>query len=215
MMVRGEQKGVEALAVGARIHLQRAGIPTADRYDVTVRGWEDGRFVLTDMPDHKNAIETFKVGTEWVARAILLGKAYGFKTEVTRTQFDPRPLVFFRYPDAIEALAIRKHERVSTFVIGSVSSVAETGEALDSVECIVRDLSKGGCLIEADIDLTQGDKVLLTFVLPNGERVEGIPGEVRNTRPSEDKRFTGGVMFSEDAAQKRAVDSFFDSVGSR
>lgn len=210
MMVRGEQKGAEALAVGARIHLQPAGTPGADRYDVVVRGWDEGRFVLTDMPDHKNAIETFKVGTGWVARSILGGKAYGFETEVIKTQFAPKPLVFFRYPDSIEALAIRKHKRLNTFVIGSISSVAETGEALDSVECVVRDLSRGGCLVEADIDLSVGDKVLLTFVLPNGERVESIPGQVRNTRPSEEKRFTGGVMFSEDADQKRAVDSFFD-----
>jgi hypothetical protein len=212
-MVREENKGTEALAVGARIHLQPAGKPTADRYDVAVRGWDEGRFVLIDMPEGKGAREAFKVGTEWVARSILLGKAYGFKTEVTKTQFDPKPLVFLRYPDSIEALAIRKHRRVSTFAIGSVSSVAADGEVGSSVECVVRDLSRGGCLVEADVDLSVGDKVALTFVLPNGARVENIPAEVRNIRPSEEKRFTGGVMFSEDADQKRAVDSFFDSVG--
>ncbi len=209
-MVREEQEETEALAVGARVHLQPAGARSADRYEVQVRGWDVGRFILTDMPNEKKAVETFKVGTEWVARSILFGKAYGFRTEVIRAQFDPRPLVFFRYPDAIEALRIRKHERISTFVIGSLSSLDETGKMLDTVECVVRDLSRGGCLTEADIDLSVGDKVALTFVLPNGERVEGIPAQVRNARPSEEKRFTGGVMFSEDAEQKRIVDSFFD-----
>jgi len=211
-MVRGDQEGVEALAVGARIHLQPARTRTADRYTVAVRGWDEGRFILTDMPDGKGAVKTFQVGTEWVARSILVGKAYGFKTEVTRTQFDPKPLVFFRYPDSIEALAIRKHQRVNTFVIGSLSSVAQEGGVRDSVECIVRDLSRGGCLVEADLDLSVGDKILLTFVLPNGEIVESIPGQVRNVRRSEEKRFTGGVMFSEDADQKRAVDAFFDRM---
>jgi len=211
-MVRDQEKGAEAFAVGARIHLQPAGAPSADRYDVAVRGWDVGRFILTDMPNDKKAVETFKVGTEWVARSILLGKAYGFRTEVIRAQFDPRPLVFMRYPESIEALTIRKHERISTFVIGSLSSLEETGKVLDTVECVVRDLSRGGCLTEADIDLSVGDKVALTFVLPNGERVENIPAQVRNTRPSEEKRFTGGLMFSEDADQKRIVDSFFDRM---
>ena len=213
MMVRDEKKGTEALAVGARIHLQPAGTRSTDRYEVAVRGWDEGKFVLMDMPEGKGAREAFKVGTEWVARSILLGKAYGFKTEVAKTQFDPKPLVFLRYPDSIEALAIRKHKRVSTFVIGSLSRVAENGELRENVECIVRDLSKGGCLVEADNDFSVGDKVALTFVLPNGEPVNSIPGEVRNIRPSEEKRFAGGVMFSEDADQKCAVDSFFDSVG--
>lgn len=211
-MVQDEKKGTKALAVGARIHLQPAGKPTADRYDVAVRGWDEGRFVLIDMPEGKGALETFKVGSEWVARSILLGKAYGFKTEVAKTQFDPKPLVFLRYPDSIEALAIRKHERVSTFAIGSLTSVAENGEVGDSVECVMRDLSRGGCLVEADVNLSVGDKVALTFALPNGEKVAQIPGEVRNIRPSEEKRFAAGVMFSEHADQKRAVDSFFDSV---
>jgi hypothetical protein len=211
-MVRDQEKGAEALAVGARIHLQPAGVRTADRYEVAVRGWDVGRFILTDMPNEKKVVETFKVGTEWVARSILRGKAYGFRTEIIRVQFDPRPLVFLRYPESIEALAIRKHQRINTFIIASLSRLEESGTVLDTVECVVRDLSRGGCLAEADIDLSVGDKVALTFVLPNGERVEGIPAQVRNTRPSDEKRFTGGVMFSEDADQKRIVDAFFDRM---
>ena len=211
-MVQEEQDEREGLAVGVHVHLQPATTNQGDRYEVVVRGWQEGGFVLADMPETSGALETFKVGTEWVARYILSGKAFGFKTDVIRVQFHPKPLIFFDYPESIEALTIRKHKRISTFIIGSLSGLAEDGTAQDSVECVVRDLSRGGCLIEADTELSVGDTIGLTFVLPNGEPLTNVLGVVRNARPSGEKRFTGGIMFPEDGEHKRAVDSFFDHI---
>jgi len=212
MMMQDEQHEREGLEVGVHVHLQPAADNRSDRYELVVRGWQEGKFVLADMPDAQGAIESFKVGTDWVARYILSGKAFGFKTEVIRVQFHPKPLVFFSYPESIEALTIRKHKRISTFIIGTVSHIAADGTATDEAECVVRDLSRGGCLIETDATLSVGDAIALAFVLPNGEPLKNIPGEVRNTRPAGDKRFIGGVMFAEQAQEKRSVDAFFDHV---
>jgi len=212
MMMHDEQHEREGFEVGVHVHLQPAADNRRDRYEVVVRGWQEGKFVLADMPDAEGAIETFKVGTEWVARYILSGKAFGFKTDVTRVQFHPKPLVFFSYPESIEALTIRKYKRISTFIIGSVSRFESDGTATGDVECVVRDLSRGGCLIETDTALSVGDTIALTFVLPNGEPLKNIPGEVRNTRPAGEKRFIGGIMFAEEAQEKRPVDAFFDRV---
>ena len=211
-MAQDERSRSEGLTIGARIHLQPAAGGREDRYEVVVRGWDETRFILIDVPDTKEAAEKFTAGSEWVARYILSGKAYGFKTDVIKIQFDPKPLIFLGYPGRIEALAIRKHKRISTFVIGSLSRVGENGEAQDAVECVIRDLSRGGCLVEADTNLSVGDKIALTFSLPDGEHVENILSEIRNARSPEEQRFAGGVMFSEDTDQKRAVDSFFDHI---
>ncbi|UCD56615.1 MAG: flagellar brake protein [Candidatus Hydrogenedentota bacterium] len=211
-LVQDEQREREGLAVGVHVHLQPAAANQKDRYEVVLRGWQEGRFVLADMPDTEGAVDTFKVGTEWVARYILSGKAFGFKTDVIRVQFHPKPLIFFGYPDSIEALTIRKYKRIGIFIIGSLARVAEDGTVQDSAECVVRDLSRGGCLIETDATLSVGDTIALTFVLPNGQPLKNIPGEVRNTRPAGEKRFTGGIMFPENGDQKQAIDSFFDHI---
>jgi len=211
-MAEDEQNQAERFAVGVHLHVQPAAPDRKGRYEVAVRGWEAARFVLADMPDSEGAPESFKVGTEWVARYILFGKALGFKTDVIKVQFDPKPLIFFRYPESIEALTIRKYERINTFIIGSLSRVAESGEPQEKIQCVIRDLSKGGCLIDAHVSLSVGDSVTISFVLPNGERVENIPGEVRNLRAGGDRRFAGGIMFPEGAEQRRLLDSFFDHI---
>jgi hypothetical protein len=77
---------------------------------------------------------------------------------------------------------------------------------------VVRDLSRGGCLIETDSTLSVGEKIALTFVLPNGQPLKNMPGEIRNTRHRGQKRFMGGVMFAESAEEKQTVDSFFDHI---
>ena len=212
MMVKDEGNEPEGLAVGVHVHLQPASANREDRYEVVVRGWEEGKFILADMPDKQGAGETFKVGTEWVARYILSGKAFGFKTDVIRVQFHPKPLIFFDYPESIEALTIRKHKRISTFIMGTLSQVADDGTAQESGECVVHDLSRGGCLIETDTNLSVGDTIALTFVLPDGQPLKNVLGEVRNSRPSGEKRFVGGIMFPEDKEAKRAIDSFFNHI---
>jgi hypothetical protein len=212
MVGQNSQNDAQWLAVGSLLHLQPDIPNCSDRYQVVVHGWEEGRFILADMPSVEGASETFKVGTDWVARYVLSGKAFGFKMELIKTLFTPTPLVFFRYPDKIETFSIRKHERISTFMVGSLSRRSGEGEALDAIECVIRDLSRGGCLIEANAGLSVGDNVTLSFVLPNGERLQSIPAEVRNARGSGQASFEGGVMFSEDADEKPALDSFFDSL---
>jgi c-di-GMP-binding flagellar brake protein YcgR len=202
----------EGFSVGVHLHLQTAVATGKDRFDITIRGWEEGKFVLADMPDEKKSAEIFRIGSEWVARYILSGKAFGFKTHVIKVQFDPKPLVFFRYPESIEALTIRKYKRINIFLIGSIERTAKDGTVQDKVECVIRDLSRGGCLIDTRTNLSAGDKVLASFVLPNGASVDKMPGEVRNVRASGDDHFAGGIMFSEHAEQKRAVDTFFDTV---
>jgi len=212
MVGQNSQNDVQWLAVGSLLHLQPDIPDCKDRYPVVVHGWDEGRFILTDMPSVEGASEIFKVGTDWVARYVLSGKAFGFKMELTKTLFTPKPLIFFRYPDKIETFSIRKHKRISTFMVGSLSRRSGEGEALDEIECVIRDLSRGGCLIEVNARLSVGDNVTLSFILPNGERIENIPAEVRNARSSGGESFEGGVMFSEDAVQKRIVNSFFKHI---
>jgi hypothetical protein len=212
MVGQNSENRVQWLAVGSLLHLQPDIPDCKDRYPVVVHGWEEDRFILADMPSVEGAAETFKVGTDWVARYVLSGKAFGFKMELIKVLFTPKPLIFFRYPDRIETFSIRKHKRISTFMVGSLSRLSGEGEAADATECVIRDLSRGGCLIEANARLSVGDNVTLSFVLPNGERLENIPAEVRNARSSGEESFEGGVMFSEDAVQTRIVDSFFEHI---
>jgi hypothetical protein len=212
MVGHNSQNGVQWLAVGSLLHLQPDIPDCKDRYPVVVHGWDEGKFILADMPSVEDAAEVFKVGTDWVARYVLSGKAFGFKMELIKTLVTPKPLVFFRYPDKIETFSIRKHKRISTFMVGSLSRRSGEAEALDEIECVIRDLSRGGCLIETNANLSVGDNVTLSFVLPNGERLQSIPAEVRNARSSSEEIFEGGVMFREDADEKRVLDSFFERI---
>ena len=197
--------GVEervALAVGVTLNIQ--DIPNAEyRFEVAVCGWWEGFFVLATMPRGQKESMKMQVGTPWVVRYVFGGKAFGFKTEVLRTQFEPVPLVFLSFPASIEVQSIRRHERVKTLLLARMKS--SQGET----DCTIDDLSPGGCRVRCAQQLSPEERVSLSFTLPNGSEITGMEAEVRNVIKMGDL-FSSGVMFTEDTPHRSTVEEFFN-----
>jgi len=191
-----------ALAVGVTLNIQ--DIPNGEyRFEVAVRGWWESFFLLATMPRGQKESMKMQVGTPWVVRYVFGGKAFGFKTEVLRTQFEPVPLVFLSFPASIEVQSIRRHERVKTLLLARMKS--SQGET----DCTIDDISPGGCRVRCSQQLNPNDRISLSFTLPNDAKITDIEAEVRNVIKSGDL-FAGGVMFMEDTPHRSAVEEFFN-----
>ncbi|MFC1735968.1 PilZ domain-containing protein [Candidatus Hydrogenedentota bacterium] len=181
------------------------------KQEMTIYGWREGHFLLACMQEGTTLGNKFFEGSKWEARYILDGLAHGFRTELTRILRSPCLMLFFKYPCEIEAVSIRKHSRLKTYLVGDAYlGTVSTGAPMSIVVC---DLSCGGTLIRADEEMSKGDLVQLSFTLPDGQKIVRIRSEVRNCR-KEASRFLIGVGFCPTGNPEISkLLTFFESYG--
>ncbi len=173
-MTGTEQTEEKFLDVGLVLFLEAKGGNKNIRYKSSIVGWKPNGVIIIDMPLLNGAYINLTCGCDCIVRYILYGNAYGFEAKVIKNVNDHNlPLVYLSYPQKIEKIGLRKHERMETDIPVVIElSPGEEG-ASSRIDGIILDLSIGGCLLEIQnqdcpdfgIDTT----ITLSFTLPNTE----------------------------------------------
>lgn len=184
------------LAVGERIRLETSA--PRGRFSVCYLGAYSERCLMVTMPVLRGAEKQIKEGAAITLRLIALNRACAFKTKLIRAQTLPVPMLFLGYPDAVEAVLVRKAPRVNTQVIVSVDE-AEAGHFGSGWprQALCCDLSLHGARIEASDQLGEiGDRLYVTARVRVGEvdQVLLVEGVIRNMEEVEDSFSDGFRM---------------------
>jgi hypothetical protein len=190
-----------ALQIGIPVYLAPETIKLEGvTYTVYVRGWEDQKYIVTTPPEegHIASLE-LSSGMAVTARMLSEGDAIGFRTRVLRILLQPYVLMLLQFPGTIATRHVRSHRRIPLLLLAQLTVSLDEDSAIHyPVAGLVKDLAMGGCCMECDDDMEVGTRLRISFVLPTGETVDGLPAEVMNRRdPGGHKSY--GLKFTGEA----------------
>jgi c-di-GMP-binding flagellar brake protein YcgR len=158
----------------------------------TLIGMEAGKFLIVSTPPIAEIRTKLFKKNHCVIRYLSSGKVYAFRCTLLSIINEPFRISILSYPESIENVNLRKHERISCILDAAVSHLQKMYEGN------VRDLSIGGCSFEfsnfdtnAFPEIKIRDKVSIMVQLKqNGDmlRSEAI---VRNIRKDMDAMSLG------------------------
>ncbi|MBG0778152.1 MAG: flagellar brake protein [Desulfovibrionaceae bacterium] len=141
-----------SLEPGLRFMIELTGVPR--KMACSLVGLVRGRYVLTTLPASarvsKDEIFNYLYpDNSMTVRFLYEGTVMGFDTRVIRYIASPFPLVFLEYPDQFSSFNLRKNRRITclfhaTALLGPLRH-----------DCVVTDMSEGGCMVYLDPRLTR------------------------------------------------------------
>jgi c-di-GMP-binding flagellar brake protein YcgR len=177
--IMGFKDGIEDyLEVGAAAVLSFGpGEDDALRIKSAVRGWTKRAHIMLDMPLINTKPMRLNHMQPCVVRFVAKGHACGFDSRVLLGVNGANRHLCLAWPDKVEIIQMRRHERIDVSSPCVVN--LESGDVLLGA---VRDLSTGGCCIEAKTGLRVDERFTLSFTLPDGQDIQDVPTLVRNVR---------------------------------
>ena len=204
-----------SLPVGVDMLIEPLGV--GKRHKTTLVGLERGKYLIVRLPAASKGTELYhhnrRTVVQYKGRG---GYVCGFKSVVVGYSTQPFPLLFLQYPEEVDILDMRVHERLDCFLPASVALDGSTFNGL------VVNLSPGGCRISVDVDgmaevpdVTPGSLVACSFTILNSRDALALRGEVR-TFTVDDRSMSMGVLFQDPPADmQQQIQSYVDSVKRR
>ena len=187
------------MLIGTTLKIQLEG--SQSRLTSELIGVDEGKYLIINMPPIQsmgNAAGSIYKGGTIVVRYVHKGTVFGFKSHITHFITTPVKLIFIEYPKKIENQNLRSHKRIDCYLPANAKIADNT------VEGIVTDLSKEGCLftvkkvnIEISADQLQVDnEIVVSFQLPGVEEKIDIPGKQKNIKKDRDN-VQIGILYSD------------------
>ena len=180
------------------------------RINIFVIGWQTELFLLTNMPYLNERPIKLKSEEHCIIRFLKGDDAYGFQTSIISVQFFPAPLIFFKYPTAVDKMPFRKSKRFRL----SIPAIILNPQTVQKFDVAVSDISSTGCQIAFKKGLENtfelGTRLFLTFnILEKSIEADCI---LRNSRPSEGALLLGMEFTSISPANKDHIEAFIDMI---
>jgi c-di-GMP-binding flagellar brake protein YcgR len=192
----------DIFSVGLPLYLQVIKMKYGERYPTTLVGWEKDSFFIARVPYSGGKPLQVSKNDGCIVRFMKEGEVYGFQTEVLSYQFYPVPLVFFKYPQNIEFIEIRKSKRYKANIPLKLMHL----KSKKSREARIVDLSETGCMVKSDSSAADtyefGDTFYITFNVM--DKTLELDCGLRNFR-SEDKERSLGMEFLNMTPEKGEV----------
>ncbi len=119
----------------------------------------------------------FTIDERLVVRLALGAHLVGFETQVVKKLDDP-PLYLIRFPQRIEAINLRKAQRLQAFFPADVQ-VSKVGSGdIHMLKTRVLDISAGGCSFRSKTKLPSAEGVQITFALPADRHIHSVKAAV-------------------------------------
>lgn len=104
-------------------------------------GWGQNIYLITGIVQSSGKTGQLKVNDRCRMRFLKDGIAYGFETKIMAINFHPFPVMFSKYPKAIERFTLRKFNRTKA----NLPAQLLDGDGNLIAEAIITDISAGGC----------------------------------------------------------------------
>ncbi len=198
------------ITLGASIQIKIEGLGTAQTYLV---GMVPGEFFIIPTPLLANIGSKLFEKNHIIVRYICAGRVYGFRCTLIELIKKPYRLSILSYPDTIECINLRKHERIPCFIDSQIA----IGGGFHNGN--VTDISMGGCSFEflaSGDELPQckmNDTVSIAIRFDAEEAAAVFDATVRNVRVDTQKMIAGlsfikSGMPEKDARSAKALQDY-------
>jgi hypothetical protein len=160
------------LARNAPVFVQRAVGDESPRHTGALVGNFRDTYLVIGIFDGAE----FAVGEKLLVRIALGAHLVGFATEVLKRVDDP-PLYLLKFPQTLEAVNLRKAQRIQAFFPADVVVQNQGGDTF-LLKTRVLDISAGGCSFRSKTKLPSSATVQLSFSLPGERLIQNIRGSV-------------------------------------
>lgn len=168
------------------------------------RGFKNKDYLIIEHPSKEGKL--VPVGDEalCVIRFIYDGNVIGFRSRIIAVIRTPYPLIFVRFPQAVETSKLRKSERYPV----RIDSVCSNKPLYGAVDAYPRDvilnLSSGGCQVEAFEPQEKESIIYMTIFLPETRQVNDVEVEVKRVEKRGEK-YLLGLSFADVIAQNYEI----------
>jgi c-di-GMP-binding flagellar brake protein YcgR len=139
MKATTEVAACPGLFPGVQIQMQLEGLGPAK---VTFIGIADGEYLILKTPPIQEIGTKLYEKNHVIIRYFHAGSVYGFRCTLIGLIKEPCRLSILSYPESVECLNLRKHERIDCLIKATVHLA---GVSEESFRGAVYDISMGGC----------------------------------------------------------------------
>jgi len=185
--------------IGDSLQLQFVADEHKRRHYSKVIGYLQGRSVLITTPRVDGNIMLIREDQMVIVRMMTGNQVYGFTTQIICSNLKPYAYLHLAYPKEMEHITVRKAERISINLIGSIEKEGTEDEERLTSSVIIHDVSTNGAMIEANQPLGEiGDIITMSAKLEVGGKEEyiNVTCIIRNViHKEEDTRFKHGLEY--------------------
>ena len=160
------------------------------------RGYKAKEYLVIDLPNRDGRPALVTENTPCIARFIHEGNIIGFRSKVVAVISNPTPLVFLKFPSAVETSRLRKADRYPVNIEAACSTSPQNGRPLEYHQATVLNLSEGGCLLLSPGPFELGANVFLSVNIPEQGRVDNLEAEVKRCQ-QEGESYLVGLAFAD------------------
>jgi len=181
-----------------------------ERVHIRVIGWENDKFLLTNLPYINERPIKLKNEDNCIIRFLKGDDAYGFQTNVISMQFFPAPLIFFKYPVTVDKMPFRKSKRFRL----SIPAKALNPLTVQKIDVTISDISSTGCRLtlptRPEYVYDPGSRIYLTFnILEKSIEADCI---IRNANQNGDALILGMEFQNISGANRELIGAFIDML---
>lgn len=136
---KSDHLDLPGMTLGMMLRVQITGIGS---FQSRLLGMEQGKFVLIQPPSFVDICTKRNEKNHFVISYLYLGRVYGFRCTLLQLVREPYRFAILSYPEVLDNINLRKHERISCLIR------AEVRVKEQSYEGVVSDISRGGCSFE-------------------------------------------------------------------
>jgi hypothetical protein len=148
-----------------------------------------------------------------VVRYLYKGVVYGFKSNMISLIEEPIPLMLLSYPEEIEAVALRKHDRINCLIPATVQVDGQ------SYKGVILDMSLGRCSFvcttspESESSQVQkGVDAALSIQIPGSQSKRTVELGIVNVRREGHKITMGSQFKNLDADASNTIESYIQTM---
>ncbi|MBI4083557.1 MAG: PilZ domain-containing protein [Candidatus Lambdaproteobacteria bacterium] len=108
-----------------------------------------------------------------VLRMVIGSHLIGFQSSVVKEIKNPS-IYLVRFPVSVEAISMRKTERVQAFFPAEVTTKSKESDSVSVLQTRIIDISTGGCCFGSKTKLPANSDVSISFTLPGHRQVHSL-----------------------------------------
>jgi hypothetical protein len=163
---------LKQLSENAPVFVQRPGADAAGRHTGILVGNIRNQMLVIGVYD---GVE-LAPGERIILRMSMGSHLVGFDAQVVKKTDDP-PLYFVQFPGKLEAVNLRKAERIQAFFPADVQVSKPGSDQIYLLKTRVLDISAGGCSFRSKTKLPASN-VQISFALPGDRHIQSVRGNI-------------------------------------
>ena len=179
----------------------------------TLVGMDRGYYLICSIPQLRGSWIRVHRENHVVVRYLHKGVVYGFKCTLLSLIEEPVPLMLLSYPEEIETVALRKHDRIACLIPASVQVEGQPCKGA------IVDLSLGGCSFACplppeneSLQVEKGVDAVLSVQIPGSQSERTVELRIITAR-RDDHRITFGSEFHNlDSDTRNAIELYIQTM---